>query len=175
MESAINKLFEYYDSIFFDEKVEVDHHGSMGTHYNGLIFDEYLSNSIFSIDYLSIEDYFETVTKVKYCETESLFSQYSHFDIEIKLTVISAILTLVNSSTYNEDGSIKEIGITPVSNLKKEFISLKNALGYEKALPFFTQNVAQVLGLKNTGVIKEGIDCDLKKKKVEGRYRSCML
>ena len=64
-------------------------------------------------------------------------------------------------STYNEDGSIKEIGITPVSNLKKEFISLKNALGYEKALPFFTQNVAQVLGLKNTGVIKEGFDCDL--------------
>ena len=64
-------------------------------------------------------------------------------------------------STYNEDGSIKEIGITPVSNLKKEFISLKNALGYEKALPFFTQNVAQVLGLKNTGVIKECFDCDL--------------
>ena len=60
-----------------------------------------------------------------------------------------------------KDRSIKEIGITPVSNLKKEFISLKNALGYEKALPFFTQNVAQVLGLKNTGVIKEGFDCDL--------------
>ena len=64
-------------------------------------------------------------------------------------------------STYNEDGSIKEIGITPVSNLKKEFISLKNALGYEEALPFFTQNVAQVLGLKHTGIIKEGFDCDL--------------
>ncbi len=64
-------------------------------------------------------------------------------------------------STYNEDGSIKEIGITPVSNLKKEFISLKNEMGYEEALPFFTQNVANVLGLKNTGMIKEGFDCDL--------------
>jgi len=136
MESAINKLFEYYDSIFFDEKVEVDHHGSMGTHYNGLIFDEYLSNSIFSIDYLSIEDYFETVTKVKYCETESLFSQYSHFDIEIKLTVISAILTLVNSSTYNEDG--KDIIIKKSKTFlqrfgleieeKDKYISIKNEL-----------------------------------------------
>ena len=64
-------------------------------------------------------------------------------------------------STYNEDGSVKEIGITPISNLKNEFIYLKNKLGYEKALPFFTRNVANVLGLKYTGQIKEGFDCDL--------------
>ena len=64
-------------------------------------------------------------------------------------------------STYNEDGSVKEIGITPISNLKNEFILLKNELGYEKALPFFTQNVANVLGFKNKGQIKEGFDCDL--------------
>lgn len=64
-------------------------------------------------------------------------------------------------STYNEDGSIKEIGITPISNLKNEFIHLKNELGYEKALPFFTKNVANVLGFKSIGQIKEGYDCDL--------------
>ena len=64
-------------------------------------------------------------------------------------------------STYNEDGSVKEIGITPISNLKKEFIYLKNELGYENALPFFTKNVANVLGFKHTGQVKEGFDCDL--------------
>ena len=64
-------------------------------------------------------------------------------------------------STYNEDGSVKEIGITPISNLKKEFIYLKNELGYENALPFFTKNVANVLGFKHTGEVKEGFDCDL--------------
>lgn len=64
-------------------------------------------------------------------------------------------------STYNEDGSVKEIGITPVENLKKEFLALKDKLGYEKALPFFTSNVAQVLGLKTKGQIKEKFDCDL--------------
>ena len=64
-------------------------------------------------------------------------------------------------STYNEDGSVKEIGITPISNLKNEFIYLKNELGYEKALPFFTKNVANVLGFKSIGQIKEGFDCDL--------------
>lgn len=64
-------------------------------------------------------------------------------------------------STYNEDGSVKEIGITPISNLKNEFLHLKNALGYENALPFFTKNVANVLGLKSKGQIKEKMDCDV--------------
>ena len=41
MESAINKLFEYYDSIFFNEKVDIDRNGKMGAHYEGLIFDYY--------------------------------------------------------------------------------------------------------------------------------------
>lgn len=64
-------------------------------------------------------------------------------------------------STYNEDGSVKEIGITPISNLRNEFIHLKNELGYENALPFFTKNVANVLGFQHTGQVKEGFDCDL--------------
>lgn len=64
-------------------------------------------------------------------------------------------------STYDEDGSVKEIGITPISNLKKEFIYLKNELGYENALPFFTKNVANVLGFEHIGQVKEGFDCDL--------------
>ncbi|MBP1924675.1 tRNA A-37 threonylcarbamoyl transferase component Bud32 [Sedimentibacter acidaminivorans] len=102
MESVINKLFEYYDTIFFDERVEIDRFGKMGMHYDGLMFDEYLSNSILDIDYLSIDDYFDKVADVKYYQTESLFSQYSNLDIEKKLKVISAILSLINFSSYRE-------------------------------------------------------------------------
>ena len=58
MESGINKLFEYYDSIFFEEKVEIEQNGRMGMHYDGLNLDIYLENSVLDIDYLSIEDYF---------------------------------------------------------------------------------------------------------------------
>lgn len=106
MELAINKIFEYYDSIFFDEKAEIDRNGSMGAHYDGLILDEYMSNSILDIDYLSIDDYFEKVAEVSYCETETLFTQYSGLSIEKKLKVISAILTLINFSSYrNKDKS----------------------------------------------------------------------
>ena len=99
METVINKLFEYYDNVFFEEKVEVDQRGYMGTHYDGLNLDYYLENSILGIDYLSIEDYFETVASVKYAETQSLFSQYSNKSFEVKQQVIGAILTLVNSSS----------------------------------------------------------------------------
>lgn len=98
----VDKLFEYYDSIFFGEKVEVDSFGKMGTHYNGLEFDYYISSSILDTDYLSIEDYFERVAKVGYNETESLFYQYSGLEVDKKLKVISAILSLVNQSSYKE-------------------------------------------------------------------------
>ncbi|MBC8586681.1 protein kinase domain-containing protein [Paratissierella segnis] len=136
MESAINKLFEYYDSIFFNEKVDIDRNGKMGAHYEGLIFDYYLSNSILGIDYLSIEDYFEMEAEVEYYETESLFAQYSNLGIETKLKVISAILTLVNFSSYEEElkdtilrkskSFLQRFGLEVEVNDK--YISVKNEL-----------------------------------------------
>ncbi|NWK10800.1 protein kinase domain-containing protein [Clostridium cadaveris] len=136
MENAINKLFEYYDTIFFEEKVEIDHFGKMGMHYNGLMFDEYLSNSILDIDYLSIDDYFERVAETNYCDTESLFNQYSNLDIEKKFKVISAILSLVNFSSYREAHKdtiiqksktfLQRFGLEVVENDK--YIFIKNEL-----------------------------------------------
>lgn len=103
MESEINKLLEYYDNIFFEEKVEIDRNGMMGLHYDGLNFDRYLEYSVLGIDYLSIDDYFENVAKASYSETESLYVQFSSKDIDSKLLMIGAILTLVNSSTYKAE------------------------------------------------------------------------
>ena len=37
MESAINKVFEYFDGMFFEERVEIDGWGKYGAHYQGLI------------------------------------------------------------------------------------------------------------------------------------------
>ena len=47
-------------------------------------------------DYLSIIDYFETVANVKYCEAESLFSQYAKENLDTRLKVIEAILLRCN-------------------------------------------------------------------------------
>lgn len=56
---------------------------------------------------------------------------------------------------------LKKLVLRQFSNLRNEFIYLKNELGYENALPFFTKNVAKVLGFQHTGQVKEGFDCDL--------------
>ena len=100
METKLNKLFEYFDELFLEEKVEIDNSGRMGLHYDGLVLDEYLESSVLGIDYLSIEDYFDSKAQVKFYEGNSLFNQYSEEHLDTKLKVISAILSLVNISNY---------------------------------------------------------------------------
>lgn len=108
MDKKFNKILEYFDNNFFEEKVEIYRDGTMGTHYDGLNFDYYLSESIYSIDYLSIEDYFESFANITYNEQESIYSQYSELSFESRLLVVGAILTLINISTYRKELS-KEI------------------------------------------------------------------
>ena len=128
MESAINKLFEYFDGMFFEERVEIDEWGNYGAHYQGLMLDSYLSDSILGIDYLSIQDYFETVAGVKYCETDSLFAQYSKENLDTRMKVIGAILSLVNASTYNEQSKNGILGRAK-SFLKRYGLELEERSG----------------------------------------------
>ena len=87
MDSAINKLFEYFDKVFFEERVDGNEDGYYGSTYQSLFLDTYLENSVFGVDYLSIEDYFETEANVKYSERESLFSQYAKENIDTRLNI----------------------------------------------------------------------------------------
>lgn len=146
VESVINKLFEYYDNVFFEEKVEVDQRGYMGTHYDGLNLDYYLENSVLGIDYLSIEDYFETTANVKYVETQSLFSQYSNKSLEIKQKVIGAILTLVNSSSYRKE-------------MKKTIMDKSKA--FLKRFGLELEDAAGVMQIKNDYKLFEGSYCEI--------------
>ena len=164
MESVLNKIFEYYDSIFFEEKVEVNQQGYMGAHYDGLNLDYYLENSILSIDYLSIEDYFETMANVKYVETDSLFNQYAMKSMEIKLHVIGTILTLVNASSYRKE--MKETIVDKSKSFLKRFgLEIKEDAG--------------VIQIKNEYKLFEGSYCDILlfneqiyKKQLKEKYRA---
>ena len=163
MESAINKLFEYFDGMFFEERVEIDEWGNYGAHYQGLMLDSYLSDSILGIDYLSIQDYFETVAGVKYCETDSLFAQYSKENLDTRMKVIGAILSLVNASTYNEQSKNGILGRAK-SFLKRYGLELEERSG--------------VLQIKNEYKVAEGSYCDIYvlnekiyKKQLKSEYR----
>lgn len=163
MGSEINKLFEYFDGIFFEERVEIDEWGNYGAHYQGLVLDSYLSDSILGIDYLSIEDYFETVAGVKYCAIDSLFTQYSKKNLDTRIKVIGAILSLVNASTYNEQ-SKNGILSRAKSFLKRYGLELEEKDG--------------ILQIKNEYKVAEGSYCDIYvfnkniyKKQLKNKYR----
>lgn len=164
MEASINKLFEYFDTLFFEERVEVDEWGKYGTHYQGLFLDTYLAYSVFGIDYLSIEDYFETVAGVKYCETDSLYYQYGEESIETRLKVISAILTLINASSHNTNNK------QAILNKSKAFL---------KRFGLELEEEGELLKIKNEYKLFEGSYCDiylfnelLYKKQLKGQYRT---
>ena len=103
--SELDKLLSYFDKEFIREKVEIDNRGMMGTHYDGLILNDYLDNSIFQYDYLDIEDYFRAEANVSYCDNECLFEQYSKLPEKSKIKVISAVLSLVKISSYEAEHS----------------------------------------------------------------------
>lgn len=146
METTINKIFEYFDEEFFEERVEIDEWGNYGAHYQGLALDCYLDNSVLGIDYLSIEDYFETVAGVSYCETDSLFAQYSKESLDIRLKVIGAILTLVKVSTYHKSSNDKIIS---------KATSFLNRYGLE------IEEKSGILQIKNDYKISSGSYCDI--------------
>ncbi len=63
---------------------------------------------------------------------------------------------------YDDNGNLIKIGITSVDKLFEEFKNLtSNGFSIEESLPFFTTNVARVLGIKNKGQIKKGFDADM--------------
>jgi len=116
--SELDKLLSYFDKEFIREKVEIDNRGLMGAHYDGLILDEYLENSLFQYDFLDIEDYFKTEANVGYCDNECLFEQYSKLPEKNKIKVISAILSLVKISSY-EDAHSDEVVAKSIKFLER--------------------------------------------------------
>lgn len=67
-------------------------------------------------------------------------------------------------SNYDSEGNLLEIGVSSVRALHKEFVHMVTKLDFsvEEALPYFTKNVAEALGLKGKkGVVAEGADADI--------------
>lgn len=83
---------------------------------------------------------------VKYGETDSLFAQYSKENLDARMKVIGAILSLVNVSTYNEQSKNSILGKVK-SFLKRYGLELEEQSG--------------VLQIKNEYKIAEGSYCDI--------------
>ncbi len=61
---------------------------------------------------------------------------------------------------FNEKGEMVGLDVCPVNAAWAEFQALVNDLGFEKAIPFVSTNVAKNLELPGKGVIEAGADAD---------------
>jgi len=95
-----SKILNYYDRQFWGRKTD-----ETNWHYEGIILDWYFDNSVYCIDYLNIEDYFDNNGGFMFLETKTFSDQYSSLTGLKRLQLIQAILNLLNAATVNKEQS----------------------------------------------------------------------
>lgn len=95
------RLLDFFDKYLWDRKI-----GETNFNYNGLILDSYFDDSVLGIDYLNIEDYFNSNGGFNFNETEFLSEQFKDVSgDDRKLKLIENILNILKKSTYNKETS----------------------------------------------------------------------
>lgn len=95
-----SKILNYFDRQFWSIKTD-----ETNWQYNGIILDWYFESSVFCIDYLDINDYFDSNGGFSYSEIVPLAEQYSSITGLKRLELIQAILNLLKASTVYTDQS----------------------------------------------------------------------
>ena len=94
------KILSYFDRQFWSGKTD-----ETNWNYYGRILDWYFENSVYCIDHLSIEDYFDANGGFEYSETSFFADQYGGIHGEKRLKLIQVVLNLLNASTVNQEQS----------------------------------------------------------------------
>lgn len=94
------KILSYFDRQFWSGKTD-----ETNWNYYGRILDWYFENSVYCIDHLGVEDYFDANGGFDYNETEFYTDQYGNIAGEKRLKLIQAVLNLLKVSTVNRDQS----------------------------------------------------------------------
>ena len=123
------KILDYFDRQFWTGKSD-----ETGWNYYGLILDWYFENSVYCIDYLDVEDYFDNNGEFSFSETEHFSEQYANLNGAKQLELIQAILNLINKSTVNKEQNQRIISaitnvlgrdMVKVDSLDNGFISIR--------------------------------------------------
>lgn len=94
------KILSYFDRQFWSAKTD-----ETNWNYYGRVLDWYFENSVYCIDHLSVEDYFDTNGGFEYRETELFLNQYGGIAGEKRLKLIQIVLNLIKASTVNQEQS----------------------------------------------------------------------
>lgn len=122
---------------FLDKYYFVYKQTKTGFNYVGLVFDEMLENCVFCIDYLNIEDYFNTIAHIKYHETQKLSEQYSSLSDDEYAKLFSGIISLIHQQKDEQSSNI----ITRILNFFD-----RNNIYYKLDGEYYTFHFVKIVG-----------------------------
>lgn len=97
-DSNYSKILSYFDRQFWGRKAD-----ETNWQYDGIILDWYFENSVFCIDYLDVNDYFDSNGGFVFSETVPFSEQYSSLAGLKRLELIQAVLNLLQASKVYTD------------------------------------------------------------------------
>ncbi|HDX9688662.1 TPA: protein kinase [Bacillus thuringiensis] len=119
-QNEFKKLLKYFDEFLWAWKTS-----DTNWNYNGLILDIYFENSILSVEYLDIEDYFSTDYGFEYNETTLLLDQFYEVSEEKRLKVIEKVLNILKHTKQDQDVSINKLNKV-IRFLERSHIKISN-------------------------------------------------
>lgn len=136
------KILSYFDRQFWGGKTD-----ETNWNYYGRILDWYFENSVYCIDYLNVEDYFDSNGGFVYGETDLFAEQYADIVGENRLKLIQAILNLLRASTVNREQSRHIIQV------------ITKVLGRDNVIVDVPEN--GIITVRANDVIDSGSYCDI--------------
>lgn len=144
-----NKILSFFDRQFWDRKTS-----ETNWNYFGLILDWYFDNSVLSIDYVDIDDYFQENGGFIFKDDKYLVEQFENVPESKRLLLLQNILNILKHSTVNKEEN--ENIITIISNvLKRDNVKIVNPeVGLLAVLP---DDILDSGSYSNIVRVKDGI------------------
>ncbi|GKS14871.1 hypothetical protein YDYSY3_58710 [Paenibacillus chitinolyticus] len=118
-EQNYNKLLNYFDNHFWERKA------TDNWNYYGLVFDWHFDNSVLSIDYLDIADFFEVNGDFTFVDNKLLTDQYIKLPVNKRLQILQNIMNILKHSTANREQNTQMIEIVS-KVLKRDNVKIYN-------------------------------------------------
>ena len=115
---TFQKILSYLDKKYWNQKTT-----ETNWNYYGLILDYHFENSVLSIDYLDINDYFDVNGNFVFEEDKLLGEQYNSVSEEKCLQLIQNILNILHHSQFNKE--FNSHVVTVIKNvLEREYVKV---------------------------------------------------
>ena len=124
-EQNYTKILNHFDKHFWERKTD-----EANWSYYGLILDWYFDQSVLSIDYIDIEDFFDCNGGFSYWDSTYLSEQYSNLPIKKCLQVLENILNILKHTSVNKEQNLHMVKVVTKVLLRDNIKVINPENGY---------------------------------------------